>query len=199
MASWESPNISLCSWPPTLHCVCKKKARVLGGPALLCPANRSTQSALCRSVCTAAPLFCPLPLNPTATPHHCVWQTCNSIPWQFWRLLSSSCKILHTYFHFFILCIHWEMLSTSVSNLVVCSYAHDTWKRTPLSRQLAKCIKLLCSHIFTPARGRLTFYLTSTEKWKNLPWRSQQRRHNSFCTSKPAPTKPSMPLSVTEE
>lgn len=52
------------------------------GPEQLCQADRSARRALCCSVCTAAPLFCPLRPSRGATPHHCVWQTCNLIPRQ---------------------------------------------------------------------------------------------------------------------
>lgn len=86
MACWEFPTISLCSWPPTLHCMYKERVLVWSGSMQLCQADRSARCALCCSVCTATPLFCPLRWSPAATPHHCVWQTSNLIPWQFRRL-----------------------------------------------------------------------------------------------------------------
>lgn len=92
---------------PTLHCLCKKE-RVFArsGSTQLCQADGSAHCALCCSVCTAAPLFCPLRWSPSAAPHHCVKQTCNLIQWQFRRLLlrlwdtgatSTVCTCLHVF------------------------------------------------------------------------------------------------------
>lgn len=106
MACWEFPTISLCSWPPTLHCMYKERILVQSGSVQLCQADRSACCALCCSVCTATPLFCALRWSPAATPHHCVWQTSNLIPLQFRRLSVSlwntgAMTSEHTWMHFF--------------------------------------------------------------------------------------------------